>query len=158
MKNIFTLCFSLIVVSSNYSNAATDMQCMNDCTNLGYQYQLCNQKCSYNNIGNSNSNSNTTIPMQGQLATQNQSLLNSIANPNLNIITSVIPQNQPQQQYQPQQQPQQQYQPQNISLPATPTFPLSGWENVGTDFDITIVYTNPNTIVKNGNLVSMCIC
>jgi hypothetical protein len=30
------------------SLAATDYACVNDCTNQGYMYNLCTQKCSYN--------------------------------------------------------------------------------------------------------------
>lgn len=37
---------SLIVFSSGAS-AATDYQCMNDCTNKGYMYQFCTSRCSY---------------------------------------------------------------------------------------------------------------
>jgi len=47
MKKLALLLF--MVVFSSISSAQTDYQCVNDCTQKGYQYQFCTSKCSFNN-------------------------------------------------------------------------------------------------------------
>lgn len=44
---IIMLSFSTII--STQAFAATDFQCLNDCTRQGYMYGFCQSKCSYNN-------------------------------------------------------------------------------------------------------------
>ena len=39
----------LFLVFSGSAYAATDYQCVNDCTEKGYMYNFCKEKCSYDN-------------------------------------------------------------------------------------------------------------
>lgn len=44
-----TIIFSMfILVIADVSNAATDFTCLNDCTQKGYMYNYCQERCSYN--------------------------------------------------------------------------------------------------------------
>ena len=45
MKTTLLICFTVLLFSIAY--AATDYNCVNDCTNRGYAYQLCVERCSY---------------------------------------------------------------------------------------------------------------
>lgn len=45
MFRVFVLLLSLTLAVP--ALAATDYQCMNDCTNRGYMYQYCKSRCSY---------------------------------------------------------------------------------------------------------------
>jgi len=38
----------MLTVLATVALASTDYQCVNDCTQNGYMYQLCQAKCSYN--------------------------------------------------------------------------------------------------------------
>ena len=54
--------FVVAVLFSTISAAQTDYQCVNDCTQKGYQYQFCTSQCSFNN--NSNNVQQYTQPQQ----------------------------------------------------------------------------------------------
>ena len=55
MKRLITLTL-LIAATSVF--AATDYQCVNDCTAKGYMYNLCTDRCSFDESYKSNSNNN----------------------------------------------------------------------------------------------------
>lgn len=63
---IFILMISSLIYSAVVI-AQTDYQCVSDCTSKGYQYNLCNNKCSFNE-----DNSFTLKPLEQQKQTDYQ--------------------------------------------------------------------------------------
>lgn len=54
----------VLLAFSVVTNAGTDYQCLTNCTSKGYVYQLCNERCSYdNNRDSARTRLDPSIPM-----------------------------------------------------------------------------------------------
>jgi len=62
-----------ILALSGFAYAATDYTCLNDCTQRGYMYNYCLERCSYND------HSQTPLQLPQQLPHQQKSLTDSFS-------------------------------------------------------------------------------
>ena len=166
--------FPLVLVLGN-AYAATDFQCLNDCTSRGYQRELCLQKCSYGTGGTGNG-IDATIPMQQPpaAATVDSTIFNRVDSSIVNRITPFEPidvqgaelkaqrmelerqENELRRQQIESQRLRQAAQAQQVQLPqqALPVSPTSGWERHGKNKNATI-YTHPQSKSKIGSSAEM---
>lgn len=70
MRNILILFTITLTVITLKSFASTDYQCVSDCSQKGYQYQLCVSKCSFDNNYQTFGNSNLTKQTDYQCVNQ----------------------------------------------------------------------------------------
>lgn len=145
----YSLIIFLAVVKNAY--ASVDMQCVNNCTSKGYQYQLCAQRCSYDTGAGQapQPQIGTAIPIQGNPAQVDS----SIPLRGMRAVQPVQPMGQinlngGQQESQQSVQPEQQ---RTVIQQISQQPPTTGYVSINVLDNGTTIYANPAAIVKSGN-------